>query len=227
MRAFGRTCCPLFAPEPVSALRPLVVLPPPCEPPRFGVGPFCAMCCPPRSSFGRPIARPELGLAPRPRRAFLLCQNARTSEIDQSSELSTRCCGHYGHPAGFDTICCGRSVLRGPATKPGDSVRLWSVEPGVARDNLGLSRTRMQQIRGHLASSTDRRSVAYNDRGQGPLLVTLRSRAPHRLLVSPPHQSMSVARQATPAEDRAATQRTDRPSGRWQADSVACSHVIA
>jgi hypothetical protein len=34
-------------------------------------------------------------------------------------------------------------------------------------------------------------------------------------------------RSVTPAEDRAATQGTDRPSGRWQADSVTCSHVIA
>ena len=51
-------------------------------------------------------------------------------------------------------------------------IRLWSVEPGVTRDHRGSSRTLIQQVMGRLASSTDRRSVAYNDEVTGSSPVT-------------------------------------------------------
>jgi hypothetical protein len=58
----------------------------------------------------------------------------------------------------------------GDRTHPG--VRLWSVEPGVTRDNRGSLRTLIQQLMGRLARSTDGRCVAYNDEDAGSSPVT-------------------------------------------------------
>jgi hypothetical protein len=46
-------------------------------------------------------------------------------------------------------------------------VRLWSVTPGVTRDNRGPPRTLIQQFTGRPGSSTDHRPVAYNDEAAG------------------------------------------------------------
>jgi len=77
-----------------------------------------------------------------------------------------------------------------------------------------------------LARAAGGAEVPYNDEVRGSPVTFVRGH-PRRLLVSRLIHSMSVTRQATLADDRAATQGTDRHLAVGQADRVACNDVIA
>src|SRR6266545_2300292 len=123
----------------------------------------------------------------------------------------------YASPAPWDA--CWELVgggLSGSSGQPGIS----AVHEPAAKFSLasGLQR---------LCRGGRRAEGPLQRRGQALPVTPPFERTPHRLVASPPRHSMSVARQATLAEDRAPPSNRPpiRPLG--GADSVTCNHVLA